>query len=153
MMKMGKKFVLAVMQMGEKLILAQLWKYYPSPPTNTSNGFKQCDLNQRGNLNVGWRNVFINASKAFFSRPLWPLNFTKRIGNAWESIVYNPDTPILSRYSWYSLLDQKRLGGGIFGSLGYDCLYTMFWRSMITANSYIRIEHTSETRPTVDGEP
>lgn len=144
---------LVLPQLLEKTVLPQVFPNSSYAGSENLPKWKQWDLKQRGDLNVAWRNVLMNATNVFFNWTEMPMNFTERIGKAWDAIVYNEDTPILSRHSLYSLLDQKGFGGGIFGSLGLDCVFTAFFSSMITNNSYVRIEHISETRPTVDGKP
>lgn len=98
-------------------------------------------------LQQAWRGLGMKGVIAFFD----PRNAGRRISALRDALLYNPDSPIVARHTVYWLLDFKSMGGGLFGSLGLDCVFKMYFSSMLTANSYVRIEQRSATRPTLDG--
>jgi hypothetical protein len=100
-------------------------------------------------LEQAWRGLGMKGVIAFFD----PRNAGRRISALRDALLYNPDSPIVARHTVYWLLDFKSMGGGLFGSLGLDCVFKMYFSSMLTANSYVRIEQRSATRPTLDEKP
>jgi len=99
---------------------------------------------------TAWQRILLNAADVFFKAEP---NMAKRVKKAVNAVLENPDFPIVARYSLYKTLDKRAFGGGVFGSLGLDCMFTMFFSSIITEGTYVKIEHKSATRPTIDGKP
>lgn len=98
------------------------------------------------------RAYYVNkkTDKPFLVRPGLPI--LMRIKAATELIWVDEDAPILLRYLFYTTLDTAKMGAGIFGSLGWDCLFRMFVSALFTENTYAKIEHKSAVRPSVNGE-